>query len=71
MNLKELSKRMDKRSQYKWIETLDGYYSLRGETGKNLYKTDEHLTAEIVSKKLRGMGFSIVGDVPATRELRD
>ena len=62
---------MDKKKQYKWEANPFGEYHLIGETGHRIYTTDEHLTAEIVSKKLRGMGFNIVGNVPAFKDLCD
>ncbi len=72
MNLKEVAKRMDKKKSYRWGCSPFGAYTLFGaETGRTIYQTHEHLTAEIVSKKLRGMGFNIVGDVPAYQDLRD
>ena len=71
MNLKEVAKRMDKKKQYKWDVTPFGEYKLTGQTGHSIYQTTEHLTAEIVSKKLRGMGFNIVGTVPAMTDLRE
>lgn len=71
MNLKEVAKRMDKKKQYRWGVNPFGRYNLFGETGKTIYSTHEHLTAEIVTKKLRGMGFNIVGTVPAYQDLRD
>ena len=71
MNCKELSKRMNRRNPYKWVLDTSNCYALVGQAGKTLYKTDEHLTAEIVAKKLRGMGFNIVGEVPSNINLRD
>ena len=71
MNLKETTKRMDKKLAYRWDALDSGYYKLLSETGRGVYMTLEHLTAELVTKKLRSMGFNIVGDVPAIRDLRD
>lgn len=72
MNLKQVAKMMSKKNPYRWGVSPFGQYVLFGaETGKTIYRTDEHLTAEIVTKKLRGMGFNIIGEVPAAKELRD
>ena len=72
MNVKEISRSMDKKKPYRWGCSPFGQYVLFGaENGKTIYQTHEHLTAEIVTKKLRGMGFNIVGDVPAVSDLRD
>lgn len=70
MNLKEVSRRMSKKTQHKWI-VENSVYTLIGEQCYRVYSTTEHLTAEIVTKKLRGMGYIIVGDVPAAKDLRD
>ena len=61
---------MSKKTQYKWV-AADSVYTLVGEQCYRVYSTTEHLTAEIVTKKLRGMGYNIVGDVPALQDLRD
>lgn len=71
MNLKEVAKTMSKKKQYKWgLNPVGNRLNLFGETGKTVYSTTEHLTAEIVTKKLRGMGYQIIGSVPAP-DLRD
>lgn len=72
MNVKQIANAMDKRKVYKWGCSPFGDYVLHNaETGRTIYSTEEHLTAEIVTKKLRGMGYNIVGDIPAKIDLRD
>ena len=72
MNVKQIARSLDKKRLYKWRCSPFGEFVLHNaETGRTIYTTDEHLTAEIISKKLRGMGFNIVGDVPAKVDLRD
>lgn len=72
MNIKEISRRMDKKQTYKWgCSPSDLYTLFNAMSGKTIIQTNEHLTAEIITKKLRGKGFNIIGDVPAMKDLRD
>lgn len=64
MNVKDIAKRMDKKKVYRWAINPFGRYHLYGETGRTIYSTAEKFEAEIVTKKLRGMGMNIVGNIP-------
>ena len=65
MNLKETAKRMSKKRTYRWIISPTGQYHLFGEGGHTIIVTGGRYEAEIVTRKLRGMGMQIPGDVPA------
>ena len=60
MNVKDVAKRMDKKRVYYWAVNPFGRYFLYGETGKTIYSTAEKYEAELVTKKLRGMGMNIL-----------
>lgn len=68
MNVKEVARVMDKRKVYTWGMNAVGRLQLYGkESGKLIYSTAARYDAEVVTKKLRGMGMNIVGEIPLAK----
>lgn len=65
MKIGELKKRMSKKRYYKWGQGPDGAYCLIGIYGHILVKVYTRYDAELMTKSLRGAGFTIIGVLPA------
>lgn len=68
MNLKDLKRKLDPKARYIWAKDTPYSWRLVNEvTMKTAYGCEDRLTAEMLTRKLRGARYS-VGDVPRTIE---